>query len=240
MWADAARFRTTSWSLVVRAVDASDEISQQALERLCRGYWPAVHAFISRRGYSPEDAKDLTQTFFARLLEKEWLRAADATKGRFRTFLLTAVTRFLGHERERNEALKRGGGVAPLSLDIPESSAGGVREPADHATPELAFERRWAETLLNRVLDRLRNEFDAGGRAGRFQELKSFLTEDRGETSYAEVAVRLGLSESAVKSGIHRLRQRYGELVREEIAETVESPDEVESEIRHLVHILGS
>jgi hypothetical protein len=115
-----------------------------------------------------------------------------------------------------------------------------VREQADPATPELAFERRWAETLLNRVLDRLRNEFDAGGRAGRFQELKSFLTEDRGETSYTEVAARLGLSDSAVKSGIHRLRQRHGELVREEIAETVESPDEVESEIRHLVHILGT
>jgi RNA polymerase sigma factor (sigma-70 family) len=226
--------------LVVRAVDVSDEVSQQALERLCRCYWPAVHAFICRRGYAPEDAKDLTQAFFARLLEKEWLRAADATKGRFRTFLLTALIRFLAHERERADAIKRGGGVSPLSLDVPESEPGAVREPADSATPELAFERRWAETLLDRVLERLRAEFDAGGRSGRFEELKVFLTEDRGETSYAEVAARLGLSESAVKSGIHRLRQRYGELVREEIADTVESPDEIEAEIRHLVHVLGT
>jgi RNA polymerase sigma-70 factor (ECF subfamily) len=226
--------------LVVRAVDASDDTSHQALERLCHAYWPAIHAFIARRGHSPEDAKDLTQAFFARLLEKDWLRAADSTKGRFRTFLLTAVTRFLSHERERADALKRGGGLAPLSLDVPESQPGAVREPVDPSTPEMAFERRWAETLLDRVLERLREEFDAGGRAGRFQELKKFLTEDRGETSYADVAARLGMSESAVKSGIHRMRQRYGELVWEEIAETVESPDQVEAEIRYLVHVLGT
>lgn len=238
--ADAARFRTTRWSLVVRATDATDASSHQALERLCQAYWPAVHAFVTRRGHSPEDAKDLTQGFFARLLEKEWLRAADAAKGRFRTFLLTAVTRFLANERERADALKRGGGQVLLSLNVPEAEPGGVPEPADGATPEAVFERRWAETLLNRVLERLQDEFDGGGRAGRFEELKGFLTEDRGETSYADVAARLGISTSAVKSGIHRLRQRYGELVREEIAETVDSPDEVEAEIRHLVNVLGS
>ena len=238
--ADAARFRTTHWSMVIRAVDASDASSHLALERLCQAYWPAVHEFIARRGQSPEDAKDLTQGFFARLLEKEWLRAADATKGRFRTFLLTAVTRFLANERERAEALKQGGGQVLFSLNVPEAEPGGVPEPTDGATPEAAFERRWAETLLNRVLERLRQEFDAGGRTGRFQELKSFLTEDRGETSYAEVAGRLGISAAAVKSGIHRLRQRYGELVREEIAETVDSPVEVEAEIRHLLSVLSA
>lgn len=237
---DAARFRTTRWSLVIRATDATDGASQLALEKLCQGYWPAVHAFIARRGHSPEDAKDLTQGFFARLLEKEWLRAADATRGRFRTFLLTAVTRFLANERERADALKRGGGQSLLSLDVPETEPGSVPEPADSMTPEAAYERRWAETLLGRVLERLQAEFDGGGRAGRFQELKQFLTDDRGETSYAEAAARLGVSESAVKSGIHRLRQRYGELVREEIAETVEAPEEVEAEIRHLVSVLGS
>ncbi len=238
--AAAAQFRSTRWSLVIRATDATDAASQQALERLCQTYWPAVHAFIVRRGHSPEDAKDLTQGFFARLLEKDWLRAADATKGRFRTFLLTAVSRFLANERERADALKRGGGQAPLSLNVPEAEPGGVPEPADGATPEAVFERRWAETLLNRVLERLRAEFDGGGRAGRFEELKSFLTDDRGERSYAEVAGRLGVSESAVKSGIHRLRQRYGELVSEEIAETVDSPADVEGEIRHLLNVLGS
>lgn len=238
--ADAARFRTTRWSLVIRATDATDGMSHQALERLCQTYWPAVHAFIARRGKSPEDAKDLTQGFFARLLEKDWLRAADATKGRFRTFLLTAVTRFLANERDRSDALKRGGGQVPFSLNVPEVEPGGIPEPVDGATPEAVFERRWAETLLNRVLERLQAEFDGGGRTGRFEALKGFLTEDRGETSYAEVAARLGISQAAVKSGIHRLRQRYGELVREEIAETVDSPDEVEAEIRHLLNVLGS
>jgi RNA polymerase sigma-70 factor (ECF subfamily) len=238
--ADAARFRTTQWSLVIRAVDASDASSHQALERLCQGYWPAVHAFIARRGHSPEDAKDLTQGFFARLLEKDWLRAADATKGRFRTFLLTAVTRFLANERERAEALKRGGGQTFLSLDAENLHGDWTPELADRDTPEAAFERRWAETLLGRVMQRLQAEFDGGGRAGRFEALKCFLTDDRGETSYAAVAERLGMSESAVRSGIHRLRQRYGELVRAEIAETMDSPADVEGEIRHLVQVLGS
>jgi len=234
------QFLTTRWSLVLRAAGASDTDAHQALERLCTGYWPAVHAFILRRGYSAEDAKDLTQGFFARLLEKQWLNSADASKGRFRTFLLTAVTRFLSNEREREDALKRGGGQAVLSLDAPESDLGWTPEPASHRTPEDEFERRWAETLLTRVMDRLREEFDGGGRTGRFEELKSFLTDDRGERTYLEVAARLGVSESAVKSGIYRLRQRYGELIREEIAETVESPDEVEAEIRHLVTVLGN
>ena len=238
--ANAVRFRTTRWSLVIRAADGADEASPQALEHLCRAYWPAVYVFIARRGYSPADAQDLVQGFFARLLEKEWLKTADATKGRFRTFLITAVTRFLANERERNNALKRGGGNWVMSLDARELEPGWVPEPSDPRTPEELFERRWAETLLNRVMERLRAEFDSGGRAGRFTELKSFLTDERGERSYSKVAERLGLSESAVKSGIHRLRQRYRELVRAEIAETVDSPEEIDAEIRHLVAVLSS
>lgn len=238
--ADAARFRTTHWSLVLRASDSGDTLSHQALERLCKAYWPAVHAFISRRGYSLADSNDLTQGFFANLLEKQWLKSADAAKGRFRTFLLTAVTRFLSNDLDRKNALKRGGGHFLLSLDAHEMESGWIPEPADPSTPEIMFERRWAETLLNRVMDRLRGEFDGGGRTGRFEELKSFLTDDRGERSYAEVAQSLGISESAVKSGIHRLRLRYGHLVREEIEETVDSPADVDAEIRHLLSVISS
>lgn len=237
--AAAGRFRTTHWSLVLQAAGTEEEASQAALERLCTGYWPAVYTFIRQRGNAPETAQDLTQTFFARLLEKEWLRQADATKGRFRTFLLTAVTRFLANTYEREKAIKRGGGQIPIALDTTIPEPGWVVPLQRDRTPEEEYDRRWAETLLERVLLRLREEFDGGGRTGRFEALKEFLTGDRGDQPYAEVATRLGVSESAVKSGIYRLRQRYGELVREEIAQTVDSPAEVDDEIRYLLTVLA-
>ncbi|HAM73098.1 MAG TPA: RNA polymerase subunit sigma-24 [Verrucomicrobiales bacterium] len=238
--AGQAQFRTTHWSLVIRAANSTDLDCQAALERLCRTYWPAVCAFVARRGHSPEDAKDLTQGFFAQLLEKRWLKAADMEKGRFRTFLLTAVTRFLSHERDRNSALKRGGGGGLLSLDACEEGAAWMGEPATAGTAEEVFDRPWAESLLNRVLSRLRSEYEGGGRSERYEELKRFLTGDAGECSYAGAAERLGITESAVKSGVHRLRTRYAELVREEIAETVDDPADVPAEIRYLAAVLGS
>lgn len=234
------QFRTTSWSLVTCAAEEEESRSHQALESLCQIYWSPVWVFIMRRGYTPTDAKDLTQGFFERLLEKGWLRAADEAKGRFRTFLLTAVSRFLAQERERQNALKRGGGQFTFSLDAVATAGQEISEPVAQDTPETSFDRRWAETLLDRVLFRLEGEFNRNSKQDRFKELKGFLTEDRGTASYAEVATRLGLSESAVKSGIHRMRQRYAELVREEIAETVASPEDVEAEIRHLLSIMSS
>ena len=235
----AREFRTTHWSLVLLAGNTSAERSAEALEQLCRAYWYPLYAFIRRRGHDPEEARDLTQGFFERLLEKNYLEDADASKGRFRTFLLTAVTRFLANEWDRSRTLKRGRGQVLQSLDEQDAEGRYLLEPLDTITPERLFEQQWAETMLARVLDRLRAEFDGAGRTGRFAELKVFLTEDKGAASYLEVAQRLGLSEAAVKSGIYRLRQRYGELVREEIACTVGSEAEVDEESRHLLDVLA-
>lgn len=231
-------FRTTHWSLVLAAGAPSETSSDLALEQLCRTYWYPVFAYVRRRGFRPEDAQDLTQGFFARLLEKDWLKEADSSKGRFRTFLLTLLTRFLANEHERTQAQKRGGRIDFVALDAATAEARYALEPREESTPETEFSRRWADALMGRVLDRLRAEFDGAGRAGRFDELKVFLLAPKGETSYAEVARRLGMSESAVTSGIFRLRQRYAVLLREEIRSTVRDESEVEEEIRHLLGVL--
>ena len=182
----------------------------------------------------------MTQGFFAWLLEKNWIEAADPNRGRFRTFLLTAVSRFLANEHDRDLALKRGGGQRILSFDAQDAEGRHLLEPASDSTPEKISEQQWAYQILAVVLEKLRAEFDGGGRAGRFETLKGFLLGDGEVLSYAEAAARLGLSESAVKSGIHRLRQRYGELLCEEIAQTVESAAEIEAEIAHLLNILSN
>lgn len=234
-----AWFATTHWSVVLAAQDAQSPRSAEALERLCRQYWPPVYAFIRRRGHGPDDAQDLTQEFFARLLEKNYLQAADAARGKFRTLLLTAVTRFLINERERERAQKRGGGAVHFTLEPDHAEQGYRVEPADPATPETVYERRWAETLLDTVLGRLRSEFEADGERERFEVLKPFLAAEHQVPSGAEVAARLGLSETAVYSVVHRLRRRYGELLREEVAHTVARPEEIEDELRHLVRVLG-
>lgn len=238
---DAGRrdFRTTHWSMVRAAAATMGDLRGPALEKLCRAYWPPVYTFVRRRGHSPEDAQDLTQGFFARLIEKEWLSAVDATKGRFRTFVLTAVTRFLANEYDRTQALKRGGGQIFIPIDATDAEGRCLWEPSDPGTPESAYDEAWAETLLERVLDRLKTEFAAQGNDARFEILKSFLTDDRGAMPYAEAATQLGLTEAGVRTSVHRLRRRYGELVREEIAQTVSSEEEAEEELNHLLAVLG-
>jgi len=236
---DAGVFASTHWSVVRRAGTATSVESMAALDRLCRQYWQPLYYFVRRRGYNEQDAQDLTQGFFARLLEKGSIEAADRARGRFRTFLLTALQNYLTNEWDRANRQKRGGGQQILSLEHPESAEAGYQLlPPDTASPDQLYERRWAQAVLEAVLRRLRQEFDGRSGPGRFDVLKEFLFSDRGEVSYADAAARLGLSESAAKSAIYRFRQRYGELFAEEIAQTVERPEDVDDEIRHLLTVL--
>jgi RNA polymerase sigma-70 factor (ECF subfamily) len=232
-------FTTTHWSVVLTAGQRDSARSAEALEILCRQYWPPVYAFIRRRGHGPDDAQDLTQEFFARLLEKNYVEAADTAKGRFRTFLLTAVTRFLINEQERAQAQKRGGGRVHFSLEDLHAEDRLHNEPADVATPETIYERRWAETLLETVLTRLRQEYESAGERERFEILKPFLAGEKQPRAGAQLAAQLGITESSAYSAVHRLRRRYGELLREEIAHTVNRPEEIEEELRYLVRVLS-
>ena len=235
-----ARFATTRWSVVVAAGGDDTAGARDSLARLCASYWFPLYAFVRRRGHSPEEAQDLTQAFFTKLLEKNWVADADRSKGRFRTFLLSALTHFLSDEWDRARAQKRGGGAATLPLSFDTAEERYVREPADPDTPERIFERRWALALLDEVVSRLRDEYEGDGKADLFVALHPCLVGERTALPYAELAQRLGTSESAVKSAVHRLRQRYRYLLREEIATTVSSPDEVDDELRHLFAVLTS
>jgi RNA polymerase sigma-70 factor (ECF subfamily) len=212
---------------------------RESLARLCQSYWFPLYAYVRRRGYSPEDAQDLTQAFFARLMEKNWIAAADQTKGRFRSFLLSAMKHFLADEWDRERAQKRGGGRL-LSLDLATAEAQYSHEPIDAETPERIFERRWALTLLDQVLVRLRSEYEREGKSALFAALHPSLVGERTEQPYAELARSLDSSEAAIKSAVFRLRQRYRQLLREEIAGTLGDNDSVEEELRHLFAVLGT
>jgi RNA polymerase sigma factor (sigma-70 family) len=230
-----ARFRTTHWSAVLAARDKSSPQAQQALAELCQTYWYPLYAYIRRRGSNPTDAQDLTQGFFERVIEKDYLGDLTPGMGRFRSFLLTGLKHFLANEWDRAQTRKRGGGLVIFSIESQEAEERYQFEPIEHVTPETLFEQRWALTVLARVLDRLRAEFVAGEKAGLFDQLKGFLSADQPGSSYAEIATRTGMKEGTVKVAVHRLRRRYGELLRAEIAETVHDPGEVEDEIRHLI-----
>jgi len=237
----AANFTPTHWSVVLAAAGRADSThARDALEKLCRNYWLPIYVFVRRQGHGPHDAQDLTQEFFARLLEKNFLAGAQREKGRFRSFLLASVKHFLANEWDKATAQKRGGGQVPISIDavLGESSFG--LEPADAVTAEKIYERRWALALLEQVLRRLREEYTRDGKEKQFEQLKPTLTEASRSVPYAEIAVRLGTSEGAVKVAVHRLRQRYRELLRAEIADTVANTSEIDDEIRNLFAALAN
>jgi RNA polymerase sigma-70 factor (ECF subfamily) len=233
---DSARanpaFATTRWSIVLSAGHQSSPDAESALETLCRTYWYPLYAFARRRGSSPEDAADLTQEFFSRLLEKEYLLAADREKGRFRSFLLTMFKRFLLKEHDRAQAQKRGGGWKRLSIDIEAGEQRYGYEPADEWTPEALFERRWALTLLEQVIDRLQSDYEAKGKRRLFDQCKPFLT--GAGPPYEDLARELDMNDSAVRVAVHRLRERYREMLRQEVAQTIAGTDAVEEELNHL------
>lgn len=231
-------FATTHWSVVLASGQRITPQSATALETLCRAYWEPIHAYLGRCGYRFHDAQDLTQEFFAQLLRKNYPARADRAKGKFRTFLLHALNQFLADHHKRATALKRGGNQVAVSLDEPSPRDGCRVEVPDDLTPAKLFERRWARTVLDRALDRLREEFVADGREAVYEVLRAFEPGEQRELSYAEATARLGVTESAMKSMIHRLRQRHRELVREEIAQTVPTVADIDDELRYLVSVL--
>ncbi len=232
-------FVTTHWGVVLTAGQSDPGEASAALEQLCRTYWYPLYAYIRRRGYSPEDAQDLTQGFFAQFLESGALNTVSPAKGRFRSYLLACCNHFLANARKQGRTLKRGGGFRLLGMDEAAAECRYQIEPATDLTPEKLFERRWALTLLDQALVRLREEWRVDGRAALFQSLRVFLSDVKGATSYAESARQTGLSEAAARQAVHRLRLRYRELLREEIARTVGSSSEIEDEIRHLYAAFG-
>jgi len=232
------QFDTTNWSLIVRAKDGSSPAARAALASLCESYWPPVYAFIRRRGLQPADAEDLTQSYFARFFEKGYLHDFRPEVGRFRTFLRASVSHFLANEWDRERAKKRGGGTPKISLDAASAEERLRLEPVDRLTPEAVFERTWAAAVLARCLDRLREEQKAGGGRDRFDRLKPFLTSDGGVGQYAALASELGLGESTVRVTVHRLRRRFAAVLREEVANTVADPRDVDGEIRFMLEAL--
>ena len=236
----AAQFATTHWSVVLAAGRRGSSDCEAALETLCKTYWCPLYAYVRRRVPDVHEAQDLTQAFFERLLEKDYVADADPKRGRFRAFLLTAFKHFLSKEWDKARAQKRGGGRAFISLDFAAGESRYLREPADELTPERVYDRQWALTLLEQVLARLRDEFVRAGQADLFEQLKVFITARTTAAGYAGTAGELNISEGAVRVAVHRLRRRYRQLLRAEIAQTVSEPGSVEDEIRSLFSALGS
>jgi RNA polymerase sigma factor (sigma-70 family) len=230
-------FATTHWSVVLAAQGPSPA-AQAALEKLCRTYWRPIYGFVRRQGIGPEEAEDLTQGFFALLLERRDLNAVRKEKGRLRSYLLTSLKHFLMNEHSRAMAIKRGEGQRLIPLDQLHQRERVGFEPADTSTADQIYERRWALALLDQVLTRLGDEYRADGNTILFERLKALLTEEADRPSQAQIANELGMTENAVKQAFHRLRERYRQLLREEIAHTVMAPGDIEDELRHLIAVL--
>lgn len=232
-------FATTHWSVVWQAKQDDASTGDAALEKLCRTYWPPLYAFIRREGHDATEAQDLTQEFFARLLEKDYLGHLRDQRGKFRSFLLAYLKNFLSEQRRKAGAQKRGGGCGFISLDAAAGEEGYRLEPVDELTPDQVFERRWAQTVLQAALNRLREEYSARGQTALFDRLQDYQPREPGGQSYAQLGAELGLTEAAVKSAVQRMRQRHRELLREEVAHTVTRPEEIEEELRHFRTLLG-
>jgi RNA polymerase sigma-70 factor (ECF subfamily) len=237
--ARAADFASTRWSVVLAAGRDSSPGSREALETLCRSYWRPLYGYVRRRVADAHEAQDLIQEFFARLLDKNVIAVADPERGRFRAFLLTSLRNFLANQWEKSRAEKRGGGRTVLSLDLQYDESQSVCSPTDDLTPERLFDRQWAETLIDHVMTTLREEFAKAGKIEHFERLKVFLTGRSATLSYADAARGLGVSEGAAMVAAHRLRRRFRDLLRAEIAQTLADPKDVDDEIRFLFAALG-
>jgi len=233
-----ARVATTQWSQVLAARDSTDTEARAALENLCQTYWQPLYAYIRHQGHGPDEARDLTQGFFAEFLAKDLLAEVDPDKGRFRSYLLGTLRHFLSHERDRDRALKRGGGTTTLSLDVEAGEKRYAMQPTEAMTPVDVFEHRWAMTVLDRAIDRLGKSSREADNWPQFQKLKQYLTSANPQVSYGEAAEDLGMSEGAIRTAVHRLRKRYGQALKAEIAETVANPADTDEEVRHLLAIV--
>jgi RNA polymerase sigma-70 factor (ECF subfamily) len=235
-----SQFATTQWSIVLAAGDALGDDSRAALAQLCEHYWYPLYAFVRHRVRDLHEAQDLTQAFFSQLFEKQALAAADRSRGRFRAFLLTSFKNFLSNERDKRQAVKRGGGLVKLSLDFDSGESRYQIEPAHTLTPEKLYERRWVLTLLDQVVEQLRNELTAAGKAHEFEQFKGALTGEATADDYQRAAQALDMTPEAAKQAAYRMRKRYRQLFRQEVARTVADESEVDDEINRLLETLGS
>jgi RNA polymerase sigma factor (sigma-70 family) len=233
-------FATTRWTIVMKASRESTPGSREALSRLCEIYWPPLYSFARRQGHGVEQAQDLTQAFFARFLEKHDVQDADPARGRFRSFLLSSFKHFLANEYDRERAKKRGGGQVMIALEVDAAEARYSAEPADKLTPEALFEQQWAHGLVDRVTNMLRADLVKAGKEASFEQLKDLLMGEKEQGGYAGIARALGTTEGAVKVTVHRLRRKFRDLLRAEIAATVADDGEIEDEIRYLMAIVAA
>jgi DNA-directed RNA polymerase specialized sigma24 family protein len=239
IFACSGRFATTCWSVVVAAQDVNAPSAKLALASLCQAYWYPLYSFIRRQGHAAADAEDLTQGFFSQLVEKDLLGQVDRSKGKFRSFLLAACTHFLANQRDHARAWKRGGRSNAIALDLAAAEARFSKEMSNSRTPERLFARRWGLTLLETVLDRLREDYAAKGKGLLFETLRICLLGEKGKACSESMAAELGMTAGALRVAVHRLRQQFREVLREEIGRTVDGPDQIEEEIRDLFAALG-